>query len=140
VALRWASALAAFALATQPTFWAERVRTEPGSLAVVLDVSRSMSVATGADPRFTRAQALVERWSKGPRGDQARFHLLGDALGPVEPKALAEQRPSAPATTLVARVRELSEQADLGAIVVVSDGHDTTGAPLPKQLATRVHT
>jgi uncharacterized membrane protein len=139
MALRFMSAVAAFALATQPTFWGERVRTEPGAVAVVLDVSRSMGVDTGGGARIAHAKALVERWAKGPRGGEARFHVLGDNLDGIEGKEIAAQKAQAPATALISRLRELSEQADLGAVVVVSDGHDSTGTPLPKQFATRVH-
>jgi len=56
VLLRWLSAVAIFALTTQPTFWSERIRTEPGNLAVVVDVSRSMGVQTDGATRFERNQ------------------------------------------------------------------------------------
>jgi uncharacterized membrane protein len=140
IALRWVSALSAFALASQPTFWAERVRTEPGALAVVLDVSRSMGVATGDAPRFARARALVDKWASGPRGAEARYHVIGETLEPLEFRELGDRKPDAPASALLPRLRELAEQSELGALVVVSDGHDTSGAQLPKQLGTRVHT
>jgi uncharacterized membrane protein len=140
IALRWLSAFAAFVLATQPAFWAERVRTEPGAVAVVLDVSRSMGVSTGEATRFARAKSLVEKWLKGSRGAEARLHTLGDVLEPAEPSELEALAPRAAATALLPRLRELSEQSDLGAVLVVSDGKDTTGAVLPKALGTRVHT
>src|SRR5688500_15875952 len=65
-ALRVVSATLAFALASQPTFWAERARVDPGSLAVVVDVSRSMGVRT-KDTRLAAARRLLERWVKSER-------------------------------------------------------------------------
>ena len=140
VALRWLSALAAFVLATQPAFWAERVRTEPGAVAVVLAVSRSMGVSTSEASRFARAKELVGKWLKGPRGGEVRLHALGDVLEPVESADFPALAPRGAATQLIPRLRELTEQSDLGAVVLVSDGKDTSGATLPKALGTRVHT
>ncbi|MFT3922353.1 MAG: glutamine amidotransferase [Myxococcales bacterium] len=140
IALRWLSALAIFALTTQPTFWAERVRTEPGSLAVVVDVSRSMGVRTDDTTRLARAQKLVEKWLKGPRGQEAEWFLLGDEAAVVEPtRVLKELKPRAPATALIKRLSELGTREDLGAIVVLSDGADTQTHNVPKALGARVH-
>jgi uncharacterized membrane protein len=145
VSLRWLSALAAFVLATQPTFWAERKRAEDGQLAVVLDVSRSMSIATDGKKRSDGLEALLTRWRASARAGQVRWLTLGDALEPVELRALQEDahavlQPIAPATALTAKLSELARNDDLGAVVVVSDGADTSGVPLPKDLGTRVHT
>jgi uncharacterized membrane protein len=140
ITLRWVSALAAFVLATQPAFWAERVRTEPGAVAVVLDVSRSMGVSTSEASRFARAKELVQKWLKGPHGGEARVSALSEVLEPVEASELEALKPSGAATQLIPRLRELTEQSDLGAVVLVSDGKDTSGAQLPKALGTRVHT
>ena len=140
IALRWLSALSAFVLAAQPTFWAERTRSEEGQLAVVLDVSRSMGIATDGETRSARLQALVSRWQKSPRAAAARWYVLGSELLPVERSQLAERlAPSAGATRIVPSLAELAQRDELGAIVVVSDGADTSGAPLPSELATRVH-
>ncbi|MDB4974943.1 MAG: Threonine dehydrogenase [Myxococcaceae bacterium] len=145
VSLRWLSALAAFVLATQPTFWAEQKRSEEGQLAVVLDVSRSMGVATDGKTRSDRLQALVERWRTSARARQVRWLLLGDGLEPVELAALGEKLPEllapvAAGSALIPRLSELARTDELGAVVVVSDGADTSGLALPKLLGTRVHT
>ncbi len=140
IALRWLSGLAIFALTTQPTFWAERVRTEPGALAVVVDGSRSMGVRTDDTTRMARARKLVERWLKSARGQEAEWFILGDEAAAVEPTKLAEHlSPQAPATGLIRHVNELSGRDDLGAIVVLSDGADTQTNAVPQSLATRVH-
>ncbi|MDB4972937.1 MAG: Threonine dehydrogenase, partial [Myxococcaceae bacterium] len=145
VLLRWLSALSAFVLATQPTFWAEQKRTEEGQLAVVLDVSRSMGVTTDGHTRSDRLQALVARWRGEKRASQVRWFVLGDTLDPVELSALSQPgstslAPVAAATALLPRLSELARTDELGAVVLVSDGADTSGLSLPKQLGTRVHT
>jgi uncharacterized membrane protein len=145
VALRWLSALAAFVLATQPTFWAERRRAEEGQLAVVLDVSRSMGIGTDGQTRSERMRALVERWLGSARAAQVRWLSLGEQTASLELRALKEDlgkslAPREPASALVPRLAELARTDDLGAVLVVSDGADTSGVPLPKELGTRVHT
>ena len=141
VPLRWLSALAAFVLATQPTFWAERTRSAAGQLAVVLDASRSMRIATDGETRSDRMARLIARWKDEPRAREARWYVLGDELGSVDVAALPDaMSPRAPATLIVPRLSELARSDELGAVVVVSDGADTSGMPLPKELGTRVHT
>ena len=140
VLLRWLSGLAIFALTTQPTFWAERVRTEPGALAVVVDVSRSMGVHTDGATRLARAQKLVEEWVKSARGAEAEWFVLGEETTVVEPARVLQQlKPRAPATALIKRLSDLGARDDLGAIVVLSDGADTQTSTVPKNLGARVH-
>lgn len=139
IPLRWLSALAAFALAAQPTFWAERTRSESGQLAVVLDVSRSMHITTDETSRAARLEQLVARWRDSPRAESVRWYVLGDTLDPVERAALPRVlTPRAPATQIYERLTELSRAEDLGAILIVSDGADTGGGEPPK-LGTRTH-
>jgi uncharacterized membrane protein len=138
--LRVGSALLAFALASQPTFWSERTRVDPGRLAVLVDVSRSMGVGT-PEARIERVRRLLGRWLKSERAEQARFYLLGEESAPVEPAALASALSAkAAGTRLVPALSELVREQEFGGVVVVSDGADTSGMPPPKQLDTRVHT
>jgi uncharacterized membrane protein len=140
IALRWASALSAFVLATQPTFWAERTRSQQGQLAVVLDVSRSMAIETEASTRSARMKQLVARWQKSPRAAAARWYVLGSELAAVERSQLEPAlAPTAGASLLLPRIGELARGEELGAVIVVSDGADTSGVALPKQLDVRVH-
>lgn len=139
-ALRVLSGTLAFALASQPTFWAERARVDPGSVAVVVDVSRSMGVRT-KEPRLSRARRLLERWVKSERAGEARWLLLGEGLTPVDRgNVLSSLASREPGTALIRELSELSKSRDLGAVVVVSDGADTSGLGLPRQLDARVHT
>jgi uncharacterized membrane protein len=138
--LRVLSALLAFALASQPTFWTERARVDPGRLAVLVDVSQSMGVRT-REARVERARKLLLRWAKDDRTQKARFFLLGEELVPVEAAELAKALvPKAAGTRLIPALGELSREHEFGAVVVVSDGADTSGSAPPKQLETRVHT
>ncbi len=142
VVLRIASVLAAFILATQPSFWGERVRREPGVRAVLVDVSRSMRVATDGPSRGERVSRLVERWAREPAGRRARFYRVGEgsvAIEPAQAKDLARLAPDA-RSDLGRAVSELIDGSpDLGSIVLVSDGADTSGAALPAELAVKVH-
>jgi uncharacterized membrane protein len=138
---RWLSGLAIFALTTQPTFWAEKVKTEPGALAVVVDVSRSMGVRTQESSRLDRALGLIERWQKSERGAQAEWFALGEDLTPVERARLSQVLAArAPASLLIKRLSELANRDDLGAVVVLSDGADTQATSVPKNIGSRVHT
>jgi uncharacterized membrane protein len=145
IALRWLSALAAFLLATQPTFWAEQRRAEEGQLAVVLDVSRSLGIAADGKTRSERMQSLVARWRGESRAGQVRWFALADTLEPLSLDTLQNKLPEAlspvgAASALWPRLGELARAEDLGAVVLVSDGADTSGTPPPGQLGTRVHT
>jgi uncharacterized membrane protein len=138
--LRVISAALAFALASQPTFWAERARVTPGALAVVVDVSRSMGVHTRGT-RSERAHKLIKRWAESERGAEVRWLLLGETLGASDVSKLRASLPAkAPASALVPELSLLAKSRDLGAIVVVSDGADTSGLAVPAQLETRLHT
>jgi uncharacterized membrane protein len=139
LALRWTSALAAFVLGTQPTFWAERKRAEPGQLAVLLDVSRSMGIKTDGETRSQRMAAAVTRLGGGT--EHVRWYALGETLDPIDaPRGERMPPPLASGSALIPRLSELARQDDLGAVLVISDGADTSGQPLPTSLPTRVHT
>ena len=147
--LRVATALGAWLLAVQPRWVAERFQESEGRLAVLVDVSRSMSLPRGESPRSERVRALLERWESSrpgsDRGAPAVF-TFGDRLEGSELGALAESVPTtADQTRLGAALSELlahEEGRDLGAVVVISDGADRSGFD-PAALAragARVHT
>ncbi len=133
--LRWLSVLAAFVLGTQPTFWAERKRAEPGQLAVLLDVSRSMGIKTDDATRAARLAEAVKRLGNAPH---ARWYALGEGLTPTDPGKIPP--PLASGSAIIPRLSELARSEDLGAVLVLSDGADTSGQALPSSLPTRVHT
>ncbi len=142
VSLRWASAVGAFLLATQPALWGERIKKSPGVRAVLIDVSQSMSVKVDDQTRAQRMHALWSRWANSEAGREARFFLVGDGLVPVSSAEL-EKRVQAQASRspLFRSLAELIESSpDLGAIVVLSDGADTSGKTAPEKLPVKVHT
>ena len=63
------------------TAWRRGSGADPAPCAVVC--AQTAWEATNA-PRFTRARALIDKWASGPRGADARFHVLGETLEPVE--------------------------------------------------------
>ena len=66
---------------------------------------------------------------------------MGETLTPTEASKLRAGLPhKAPASALVPELAQLAKSRDLGGIVVISDGADTSGLPLPPPLDTRVHT
>ncbi|HEY6876780.1 MAG TPA: glutamine amidotransferase [Polyangiales bacterium] len=135
LSLRWLSALAAFVLGTQPTLWAERKRAEPGQLAVLLDVSRSMGIDTDGTSRAQRMVAAVRKLGNAPH---VRWYAIGEALTPIEPDKVPS--PLASGSALIPRLSELARSEDLGAVLLFSDGADTSGQAVPSTLSTRVHT
>ncbi|MBX7196026.1 MAG: glutamine amidotransferase [Sandaracinaceae bacterium] len=142
-ALRVLTALGAWLVAVQPAWTEERSDDEPGRLAVLLDVSRSMRV--GADraedqARIARARALLPRWrtEAGERGvSLAAFGRTARARSFDEPEA------SFVAVDDDARLGEAIEDAaeDATAVVVVSDGADLAGGAVESAEASgvRVH-
>jgi uncharacterized membrane protein len=118
----------------KPTWTRESVQVDPGRVAVILDNSRSMSLAdsTGAT-RYARATAAVEKLRKALEG--GRGPALAVDLFDVNGSALKEGAPASPTierTDLAAAIRkatlELRSRAVTG-VVVVSDGVDNTGRP-----------
>ncbi|MDH5674739.1 MAG: glutamine amidotransferase [Myxococcales bacterium] len=143
--LRLATAAVALLLALQPRWISERVEVVQGRLLVLLDVSRSMQVRDDGASRATQASELVARWRKEAA---VPFDLygFGSELRPLKTQAL---QPHDLARDDESRLRRALDSAverhpdDLGAIVVVTDGADTTPDFSAAQLAefgVRVHT
>ncbi len=142
IGLRWLSALSLFLLASQPAFWGERVKKQPGVRAVLIDNSQSMGIAIDGPSRAERVKRLVSRWSATPAGRQARWYTVGEGLVPIDVASVATGPALAQgaASNLVGSIAELSESApDLGAIILLSDGADTSGKTLPKTLPVQAH-
>ncbi len=140
-ALRVATAVLAWCVAVQPTWIVERSDDEPGRLAVLLDVSRSMRV--GDPSRMTRAAELVPRWRAEAAARDVELFVFGR-----EARARAFDEPASAFTAIDDDTRlgdalsELASSADdLGAVVVVSDGADLAGGALEtaSELGLRVH-
>lgn len=142
VALRVATALLVWAAAAQPRWVAERFEEIDGRLAVLVDASRSMGLPREGAARRERVEALVGRWA-GEREAAAAF-TFGERLAPADLARLAERAPADQGDSdLGGALEELvADDADLGAVVVVSDGADRRGLD-PARFAergVRVHT
>jgi uncharacterized membrane protein len=140
VGLRWLSALAAFGLAAQPTFWVERKQQEPGQIAVLVDTSRSMGVSTEGRTRIEVARKLVQRLRSGAKETTVRLYGVAAKATPLAPLALEQLAADGAASELVPALTELSRDAELGAMLLLSDGADTSEVHLPADFSTRLHT
>lgn len=142
-AVRVATGLLAFIVAVQPQWLGERFDERDGSVAVLVDGSRSMSLPS-SDRREARARELLGRWADEDR--PAAVFTFGDRLAATELAALAEELPAqADQSRLGAALDQLlrdASESDLGAVIVVSDGADRSGFDIAGIAArgVRVHT
>jgi uncharacterized membrane protein len=126
--LRVATACALLALALQPQWVERRVRSVDGRVAVLLDLSRSMSVRGRSGSRAQEATDLVARWRRED-GVEPVWYGFGREVRVLDP---GEPRNAAAFHEDDTRVRGaletvVREQGDaLGAVVLVSDGADTS--------------
>lgn len=138
IVLRSLTALLALLLAVQPSWVEERADEEPGRLAVLVDVSRSMGV--GAPSRFARAASLLTRWRTEPA---ARDVLLFGFGREVHVRSFSEPLEGLRAVEDDTRLGDaLAAVADdATAAVVVSDGADLAGGVMERaeRLGLRVH-
>lgn len=139
--LRVATALLALAVAVQPTWIDELADDEPGRLAVLLDVSRSMRV--GDPSRMSRAAARVAAWRAEAAARDVSLYAFGRA---VRARRFDEPEDAFAAVEDDTRLGEALDAAarsgdGLGAVVVVSDGADLAGGALERaeELGLRVH-
>ena len=142
--LRAVTALLAWAVASQPTWLTERFEDQDGRLAVLVDVSRSMSLPRGDATRVSRVQALLARWAASDRPVAA--FTFGERLAADELERLShDPEAQADQSRLGVALSELmagSNGEGLGAVVVVSDGADRSGFDVqafPRD-GVRVHT
>ncbi len=116
----------------QPRLEFGQVSVVPNYVAVLVDVSRSMSVAPPdrGPTRAQRAAALLAgaaptfaEWEQS--GHKVEFYGFGEVLTPASPTALPA--PKAEATRIGESLSELRTRfggRDLGAVVLISDGID----------------
>ncbi len=138
-ALRIATAAAALLLAVQPTWTGDRIQRAEGDLALLVDRSRSMSIAAEGTTRAGRAARLLGRWRDGSGADAVGTHAFGTSVRPASLAELAEGFDAADDETRIgAAVGELLRadvQGDLGAVVVLSDGAESARGPSAEELA-----
>lgn len=142
--LRIVSALFALACALQPEWVIARVEEIPGRIAVLLDSSRSMLIRDGDSDRLTRAvqrlQAFFDR-----AADKPALFSFGRELAPISREALTSALVPSDDTRIWQALTSLQNEqaADIGAVLLVSDGVDRGAAIDPEaleRLGLRIHT
>ncbi|HET8939779.1 MAG TPA: glutamine amidotransferase [Polyangiales bacterium] len=142
--LRLLSALLALVCATQPEWVVARVEEIPGRIAVLLDSSRSMLIRDGDSDRLTHAVERLQQFFDRAQEKPALF-AFGREVAPITRNTLsASLVPSDDTRMLHALTSLQSDQAaDLGAVLLVSDGVDRGMSFEPsalKRLGVRIHT
>jgi uncharacterized membrane protein len=142
--MRALTALGTALFVLQPQWISERMQEVQGRLAVLLDVSRSMSVRDGGKTRAERSAELVKRlYASKPAPE---LYAFGANARPLRAAELDGQDLASEDDTRIERALQhvTSSMGDeLGAIVLVSDGADLTPGWSPERLArlgVRVHT
>ncbi|HEY1557722.1 MAG TPA: glutamine amidotransferase [Kofleriaceae bacterium] len=159
VGLRGAAALAAMVLFLEPAVELRQVAREPNRIAMLIDDSKSMSLAESPQgpTRIERARRLLanskDALAEWQRDHQIDYYTFSDIVAATTPTALAAD-PAQGKSTLIRKalefVRGRYEGRDLAGIVLVSDGAATgsfdedsgDGAvrDFLRSLDTRVHT
>lgn len=121
----------------EPTLATDRLRDGENTIALVLDNSASMAY-DAPDTRFDiarRSLAEVQRFDGAP-ALTVRFYEMGAAASPVE--SFAGSTAGAVQTSIADSLRLILEEArfsSLAAVVMSSDGADTSGGLTADQLA-----
>lgn len=159
IGLRGAAAIGALVVFLEPAVELRQVAREPNRIAVLIDDSKSMSLAEqkGGPTRIERARALIANSSDTLKAWEADhkidYYTFADTLASTSPQALATD-PAQGRSTMLRKALELVrgryEGRDLAGVVLVSDGAATgsfdedagDGAvrDFLKSLDTRVHT
>jgi hypothetical protein len=102
-----------------------------------------MTMSAAGSARQTQAQELVSRWLSEDIPN--RLFGFGGKLVPLAPDGLLDNATLQDATSVSAAIEQVAQSfgSELGAVVVVSDGHETTN-PLDtsrlRALGVKVHT
>jgi len=140
LALRGAGILALLLALARPVWTQTTTLTDPGRLAIVLDDSRSMSLAhTGGKSRYEWALEAVTRLKRQVEegeGARVQVELFGIDGKPIE--AAPPAKPVASVTDIVqavGRVESRLRSRELIGIVLITDGMDNSGRDSILQLA-----
>lgn len=142
--LRVATAVVALLLAVQPTCTRERSESESGRLAVVVDVSRSTTVAdeAGGATRRERERAIATAFAEERLGVAPDVLVFGDRATPSTLDEVAAGSVHLEDDTRLADALRAAATDDVGAILLVSDGADHGGGAAEAAIDTgaRIHT
>ena len=159
IGLRAGAAVGALVVFLEPAVELRQVAREPNRIAILIDDSRSMSLAEQPDgpTRIARARAMLAAsgdtlatWEQNHKVD---FYTFSDTVNPTSLAALAQDDAKGKATLIrkaLELVRGRYEGRDLAGVVLVTDGASTGGfdedsgdgavRDFLRSLDTRVHT
>ncbi|MFT5357325.1 MAG: putative membrane protein [Polyangiales bacterium] len=118
--LRWCSALVAWLVAVQPTQTGPQMHESEGRVVLLIDDSRSMSIATNGQPRSSFVPELRERWERSSFVDVRR---LAAEMSPVP--AGEELTFEGGDSRIGDALQSLRSEGNVGLVVLVSDGAET---------------
>jgi uncharacterized membrane protein len=135
--LRALTGLGAFLIAIQPVWLTEKRVEREGELVVLVDGSRSMSIAD----RRAATEGLLARWAAEPVAGNVSVFRFAAGLEPATFETAAT--PNGDDTRIFEAIDELlagDPDRRIGAVVVVSDGADRSGRAPEAVHGVRVHT
>ena len=132
-ALQCASVALLLLLLWRPAVSIESLRSRQNVVAVLLDTSRSMTLAEGEQSRLEQAREVLNAGVIERLREKFRVRLYGFSAGPHRLESFDTQNLPSPgdATRVgesVAAVLRESAALPLGAVIVVSDGSDNAGS------------
>ena len=126
-ALRWSSALVAWLVAVQPTQTGPQIHESEGRVVLLIDDSRSMSIATNGEARSHFVSELRERWERSSFVDVRR--LAAD----VSPVTVGEDLMFDGGDSRIGSALEsIRAEGNVGLVVLVSDGAETGADFVPE--------
>ncbi len=159
IGLRAGAAVGALVVFLEPAVELRQVAREPNRIAILVDDSRSMSLAeaSGGPTRIERARQLLaksrERLAGWERDHKLDFYTFSETLNATSLEGLGAAKAQGKATLIrkaLDQIRGRYEGRDLAGIVLISDGAATGGfgedsgdgaiRDFLRSLETRVHT
>ena len=134
--LRFVALVLLVGLFYQPALLEERHATSRNRLAVVLDISKSMVLKHGVERRADLAARFIQAnqayFTSLKKDNDLAIYTMGESLKPVGGELGPElvSQPSDSETKILqslAEVRRANRNRDLGGVIVVTDGIDSTG-------------
>lgn len=121
-------------LLLQPALRRRQTVPQPGNLAVLIDISPSMREA-GSPPRLERALSLLAQHRDALTAQHPQYFLFHTDTTPVtQPPAPADIPPPKDGTDIAQAIALATADPDITAILLLSDGADTTGTA-PEHIA-----
>jgi uncharacterized membrane protein len=121
--------LAVYLLAIQVTLVRETFEEVAGGTAILLDNSRSMTLSGESGPRSDAVRALIDEWQEDDRVNPMVYLFGSTTRGAIWNDLAESYEPSDDETKIrdaLSYVLEKGANQELGSLVVITDGADTT--------------